>query len=121
MLNCLAVGTGGFLGSVLRYGISQLPLGTQAGFPWKTFFINLAGCFLIGVLAALALRRPAPDPRLVLCWKVGGCGGFTTFSSFALETGSLLQSGSAPAALAYAVLSLVLGVLAVFAGQMLFR
>ena len=121
MWNCLAVGLGGFLGSVCRYLVGLIPLKSGTVFPFKTFAINLLGCFLIGVITAAALKRADPDPRLVLFLKVGVCGGFTTFSSFALETGSLLQSGSAPAALAYAVLSLVLGVLAVFAGQMLFR
>lgn len=67
--------------------------------------------------AALALKRAAPDPRLVLFLKAGVCGGFTTFSSFALETGDLLKSGHTAAALLYAAASLVLGVAAVFAGE----
>ena len=68
-------------------------------------------------MTALALKRAAPDPKLVLFLKVGVCGGFTTFSSFALETGDLLQSGRTAAALLYAAASLILGVAAVFAGE----
>lgn len=59
----------------------------------------------------------AVNPRLILFLKTGVCGGFTTFSSFALETGTLIKTGNHPAALAYAFLSLVLGILAVFAGE----
>ena len=108
MLNCIAVGLGGFLGSVCRYLAGQIPLGRDWGFPVRTLAINLIGSFLIGAVTALALKRAAPDPRLVL---------FTTFSSFALETGDLLQSGRTAAALLYAAASLILGVAAVFAGE----
>lgn len=102
MLNCIAVGLGGFLGSVCRYLAGQIPLGRDWGFPVRTLAINLIGSFLIGAVTALALKRAAPDPRLVLFLKAGVCGGFTTFSSFALETGDLLQSGRTAAALLYA-------------------
>ena len=88
MLNCIAVGLRGFLGSVCRYLAGQIPLGRDWGFPVRTLAINLIGSFLIGAVTALALKRAAPDPRLVLFLKAGVCGGFTTFSSFALETGA---------------------------------
>ena len=117
MLNCIAVGLGGFLGSVYRYLAGQIPLGRDWGFPVRTLAINLIGSFLIGAVTALALKRAAPDPRLVLFLKAGVCGGFTTFSSCALETGDLLQSGRTAAALLYAAASLILGVAAVFAGE----
>ena len=91
MLNCIAVGLGGFLGSVYRYLAGQIPLGRDWGFPVRTLAINLIGSFLIGAV--------------------------TTFSSFALETGDLLQSGRTAAALLYAAASLILGVAAVFAGE----
>ena len=117
MLNCIAVGLGGFLGSVCRYLAGRIPLGRDWGFPVRTLAINLIGSFLIGAVTALALKRAAPDPRLVLFLKAGVCGGFTTFSSFALETGDLLKSGHTAAALLYAAASLGLGVAAVFAGE----
>lgn len=98
-----------------------LPLGQDWAFPIRTFAINLFGAFAIGAITALAVKRADLDPRLVLFLKAGVCGGFTTFSSFALETGDLLQGGHPAAALLYALASLTLGVLAVFAGAALVR
>ena len=117
MLECLVVGAGGFIGSVCRYLIGLIPLKEGTIFPIKTMIINIAGAFIIGFIAALALKNNAVNPRLILFIKAGICGGFTTFSSFALETGTLIKAGDRPAALAYALLSLVLGILAVFAGE----
>lgn len=121
MLNCLAVGLGGFLGSVCRYLVGLLPLGRDWAFPVRTLAINLIGSFVIGAVTALAVRRADLDPRVVLFLKAGVCGGFTTFSSFALETGELLRGGHTAAALLYAGVSLILGVLAVFAGNAVVR
>ncbi len=121
MFNCLAVGLGGFLGSVCRYLISLIPLGKGTPFPLHTLAINLIGAFVIGLLASAALRGSPLSPRMLLFFKTGVCGGFTTFSTFALETGDLLHGGHPWLASIYAVLSLVLGVAAVFAGQSLAR
>lgn len=126
MINCLLVGAGGALGAILRYLISLIPLSTQNkflngffnGFPLKTFFINILGCFLIGIVVALA-QKNSLNPKLVLFLKVGLCGGFTTFSSFALETQDLLAKGSIFLALLYVILSLGMGVLAVFCAEKL--
>lgn len=117
-MNCLLVGIGGFLGAVLRYLIGLLPVGAGS-FPVKTWCINLAGAFAIGLIAAFATKNPEFDPHLVLLLKVGVCGGFTTFSTFAFETTDLLEKGSVGMALTYAVSSVVLGVLAVYAAQRL--
>ena len=121
MLDCLFIGFGGFIGTVCRYLIGLLPLGTEGGFPVKTLAINILGAFVLGLIAALAAREEGADPRLVLMLKVGVCGGFTTFSTLAFETAGLLQNGRGGAAFAYAVLSLVLGVAAVFGAQALVR
>lgn len=109
MLNCLAVGAGGFLGAVLRYLCSLLPLGRDGGFPVGTLLVNVLGAFAIGLIAAAA----ALSPRMILFLKTGICGGFTTFSTFALETSGLLQAGRLLAAAAYVVLSVLLSVGAV--------
>ena len=90
-------------------------------FPVKTFLINAAGCFLIGVIAALAVKTNWLNPKAVLFLKVGICGGFTTFSSFALETGGLIEDGRMKLAVLYAVLSVAVGLIAVFAGQEIVR
>ena len=93
MLECIIVGIGGFIGSVCRYLIGLIPVSEKCAFPVKTFAINVAGAFLIGLIAALAAKEWAGSPRLILFLKVGICGGFTTFSTFSLETVSLLQGG----------------------------
>ena len=117
MINCIVVGAGGFIGAVCRYLIGMIPLKEGCTFPIKTFMINIAGSFLIGLVAALAMRTESLDSRTVLFLKVGICGGFTTFSSFALETTDLMKDGKMHLAAIYTVLSVTLGVLAVFAGQ----
>ena len=117
MLECLVLGAGGYIGSVCRYLIGLIPLKEGTIFPIKTMIINIVGAFIIGFIAALALKNNAVNPRLILFIKAGICGGFTTFSSFALETGDLITSGHMGIALVYGLLSLILGVLAVFAGE----
>lgn len=116
MTSCIIVGLGGFVGSVLRYLIGLLPYEHSSGFPLKTFFINILGALLIGAVAALAGRNSL-SPRLALFLKVGICGGFTTFSSFALESQQLVDKGAPVTAALYMGLSLFFGILACIAGQ----
>lgn len=113
MINCLIVGLGGALGAVMRYLTGLIPFNPDNGFPIKTFIINVVGAFVIGIVAALAAKN-AMNPKLVLFLKVGICGGFTTFSSFALETDQLLMKGQSFTAVLYVLLSIFAGVLAVF-------
>ncbi len=117
MIDCIAVGIGGFIGAVCRYLIGMVPLKEGCTFPIKTFLINIAGSFLIGIITALAMKTDPLDSRTVLFLKVGLCGGFTTFSSFALETADLMKDGKIHLVALYTVLSVTFGVLAVFAGQ----
>lgn len=121
LLNCIFVGVGGFVGSVLRYLVGLVPLETGGGFPFKTLVINVAGAFAIGLICAAVAKGAGMDPRAVLLLKVGVCGGFTTFSTFALETHDLMQAGAWPAALVYVLASVVLSVAAVFAAEALVR
>ena len=122
IVNCLAVGAGGFVGSVLRYLVTLLPLGAQAAFPFKTLAINVVGSFAIGLIFAATAKAGASwNPQTVLLLKVGVCGGFTTFSTFALETSELLRDGAWPLALAYVLSSAVLSIAAVFAAEALVR
>lgn len=120
MLNCLAVGLGGFLGSILRYLAGFIPLSKSGGFPVNTLLINILGAFILSIVAALAAKGGALSPRMVLFLKVGLCGGFTTFSTFAYESANLLNGSSALGVL-YIILSAVLGILAIFLGQLLIR
>jgi CrcB protein len=119
MRQCLIVGAGGCIGAVLRYLIGLLPVQPESGFPLKTFCINVLGAFLIGAVAALAAKN-ALDPRLTLFLKVGICGGFTTFSSFALESSDLLAKGASWTAVVYMLLSVLVSLLAVLAAGKLF-
>ena len=121
MLNCIIAGLGGFVGSVLRYLAGKLPLGQTTDFPVNTLLIKVLGSFVIGLIAALGAKYSGLDSRLVLFLKVGLCGGFTTFSTFSLETFELIRAGACGTAAAYAVLSAVLGVLAVLLAAALVR
>lgn len=117
MINCLVVGLGGFLGSVCRYLIGLIPVSESTVLPIKTLFINLLGSFVIGLIAFSLPETKTLDPRLVLMLRVGVCGGFTTFSTFAFETFELIERNCISAAILYAMLSVVLGIGAVFAAK----
>lgn len=80
--------------------------------PVKTLLINILGAFVIGVLAVLGEKHSLP-PLLVLTLKTGVCGGFTTFSTFALETSQLFQNGSYGLGIGYVCASVVLSIAAV--------
>lgn len=110
----LAVGLGGALGAMGRYGVSLLPL--KSAFPYLTLLTNLLGALLIGLVVGLASDGKM-NPTLVLFWKTGVCGGFTTFSTFSLETLRLLEDGRTAAGLAYAAASVVLCVAGVWCGE----
>lgn len=115
--NLLAVAIGGALGASARYLLGLLPVKPQGGFPLITFLINVAGAFAIGLIAAASAKNTSVDPRLILFLKVGICGGFTTFSTFSLETMNLLQSGRNLTAFLYIISSVTLGTAAVFAAE----
>lgn len=119
MISCLFVALGGAAGASLRYLTGLLPVREPFLFPVKTFAVNIAGCVAIGVIAALATRSGSLSPKTTLFLKTGVCGGFTTFSTFALETGTLLKSGHSVVAVVYVILSVVAGVLAVLGTQAL--
>ena len=110
MLDCLAVALGGAAGSVLRYLIGLIPVNERFLFPVKTFAINILGCFIIGLITALSLRSSSLNPRMILFLKVGICGGFTTFSTFALESSNLLKNGHTGIAILYMTLSVLAGI-----------
>ena len=121
MLDCLAVALGGAVGSVLRYLIGLIPLNEKYLFPIKTFAINVLGCFIIGLITALSLKSSSMNPRLILFLKVGISGGFTTFSTFALESSNLLKNGHIGIAVLYMALSVVVGISFVLIAELLVR
>ena len=121
MLNVIFVGLGGFVGAILRYLLGLIPVENPNGFPVCTFFINIIGAFSIGIVTALAMKYSSFDPKLVLFLKTGICGGFTTFSTFSLETMDLFKSGSVAVGIMYITLSVTLCILAVMLGQFLVK
>jgi CrcB protein len=118
MKQALIVGLGGFIGAIGRYKLGGAILHHSANwrFPLSTFAINVIGCFSIGLLAALVEHRDffTPDTRLFLF--SGLLGGFTTFSAFGYEGFFLLRRGDVGIAIAYATLSILCGLFAVWAG-----
>jgi CrcB protein len=120
-MSYLWVTIGSALGGFLRYAITRLTLTYSIGFPFGTILINVLGSFVIGYFGTLTLqsgRYPASE-NLRLFVMVGICGGFTTFSSFSLQTFDLMRSGAWGRALANIVLSVILCVAAVAAGHLL--
>lgn len=115
------VGLGGATGTLLRWGVGHV-LPTHNGLPWATVLVNLLGSCALGFLLEVLLRRgpesvAARDLRLLL--GTGVLGGFTTFSTFALDLTGLLTDGRVDTALLYAGLSLVGGTLAAGLGVLL--
>ena len=121
LLNCVFVGLGGAAGSICRYLLGLLPLKPVSGFPAITLCIDIAGAFALGLIGALAGKYAKLNPQMLLFLRVGVCGGFTTFSTFSVETAGLLQSGKTGLAMLYTALSLLLGVTMVLLGQRLVR
>lgn len=119
MLNCLFVGIGGFIGTVLRYLISLIPIKNPSSFPVNTFVINMVGALAIGLIALAISKNESIDSRLILLLKVGICGGFTTFSTFSLETAELIKSGSFATAIIYIGASIITSILLVMLPQII--
>ncbi len=119
MNEVLAVGAGGAIGAVCRFLLGAVIPRQESGFPLGTFLINLIGAFAIGLVTVLAVKYSLPGSKWVLFAKTGICGGFTTFSTFSLESFELIRSGRISTALIYMCLSLVLGVCAVLLAEKL--
>ena len=121
MLKALCVGFGGFIGVLLRYFIGLIPIKNSFAFPIKTFLINIFGCFVIGLISALVLKQTVNNENLEAFLKIGLCGGFTTFSTFAFESGELIKNGNVFIALIYILLSIILGISAVALAQYIIK
>lgn len=119
--SCLMVMLGGALGSLARYVVSVLAPPISRSLPWGTILINVSGSFLIGLFGTLTLasgRFPVSE-NLRLLVMIGICGGFTTFSSFSLQTLDLLRAGAMARAALNVALSVLLCVAAVAIGHMI--
>lgn len=120
-MSYLWVTIGSAIGGLLRYAITRWTLTISMSFPYGTVFINVLGSFVIGYFGTLTLQsgKFAASDNTRLFVMVGICGGFTTFSSFSLQTFDLLRTGAWGRALVNAVFSVVLCVAAVAAGHLL--
>jgi CrcB protein len=122
MGNLLAIAMGGALGAVLRYSVST---GVYAwlgrGFPYGTLVVNVLGSLLIGVLSELFIQRMMVSPETRAAILIGVLGAFTTFSTFSLETMSLLEQGSLMKAFYNVFFSVLLCLLATWLGLLIGR
>lgn len=115
--NVLLVGAGGFLGSIARYLTSRsIDEKLTALFPYGTLTVNVVGSLIVGVLYGWLTRKPEGGESVRLLLGTGFCGGFTTYSAFALESVALWQQKLPGPFAVYTLVTLVLGLLAVAAG-----
>lgn len=122
MSQVIAIAAGGALGSVLRYWLSTWVYALAGrGFPYGTLAVNVLGCLLMGVLFVLLVERMGESALLRAGLLIGVLGGFTTFSTFSIETFNLIEQGAWVRALANSVASLVLCIGATWIGVILAR
>lgn len=122
MRQILAIGLGGALGSVARFVVSNWVYGWLGrSFPYGTFAVNVLGCFAMGALFVIFLDRLSDSAVLRAGVLIGGLGGFTTFSTFSIETFALYEQGSPTIAVLNALGSVASCVLAAWAGVLLGR
>lgn len=122
MIQWIAIAAGGALGAMMRYGVSN---GVHAmlgrGFPWGTLTVNVFGSLLMGLLYVLMLERMSISAEWRGVLQIGLLGAFTTFSTFSIETLMLLESGESLKAMINIVASILLCLLAVWAGVVVGR
>jgi CrcB protein len=120
--NLLIVGLGGGLGSVARFLCQKYVYSIYPHpFPLGTFLVNISGCFLIGLFYILAEKNQLGSPEWRLFLTTGLCGGFTTFSTLALEGMVLMKTGQFLTFFLYLAGSIIFGLLATFGAVALFR
>jgi CrcB protein len=115
----LLIGAGGFLGSVARFFTSKyIQQLFPFSFPIGTLFVNILGSLMLGVIYGLLDRGELLSNEMRLFLTVGFCGGFTTFSTFVYENASLLKDGNFVQSALYAGLSLFVGLIALYIGNL---
>jgi len=104
------IAIGGALGTVSRYEVGQVIHVAKDTFPWPTFVVNVSGAFALGLFLTFAIERfpPARDARAFVA--IGFLGSFTTFSTLAVETVTLVKDGHAPLGIGYLLISVTVGV-----------
>lgn len=112
-----AISAGGVIGSLGRYGLQQAFPHSATGFPWATFGINVTGCLVIGVLMVFVTEVFTDRPLLRPFLGVGVLGGFTTFSTYAVDTQQAIAAGATATALLYLGGTLCAALTAVWVGH----
>jgi fluoride exporter len=116
-LRLFLIATFGAIGTLTRYGLQgwlQLRMGST--FPYGTLFINLTGCFFLGLLGQSMLNRMIISPEWRVAITIGFFGGYTTFSSFGWETAKMMETGEWLRATTYVAASVIFGLLLSVAG-----
>lgn len=118
----LWIGLAGFGGAIARYAIDGfIATRTRSPFPFGTLVVNATGCFLLGFVFTLLTERLLPHASLRISLTVGFLGAYTTFSTFSFETVRLIEDGALLLAASNILVSLVAGIVAVYAGISLGR
>src|SRR6201999_794490 len=112
----LAVAIGGAVGSLLRYFVVSAIQQPTMQFPWGIFVVNVTGGFIMGVIVEMSALKLQISPELRAFLTIGILGGYTTFSTFSLDSALLIQRGAYMAAAGYIVGSTALSITALFAG-----
>ena len=116
-----AIAVGGVVGAEARYGLGVLLPHRADEWPWATLLTNVSGCLLIGVLMVVIVERVRPHPLVRPLLGVGVLGGYTTFSTYAVDTVAAVQSGRVVLAVLYAVATPLLALVAVAIGTTAIR
>jgi fluoride exporter len=117
----LVVALGGALGALARWAVAEALPSSPGGWPWATLLVNLTGCLLIGVLLAVLLERFPTAPWLRPFLATGLLGGYTTYSTFAVDVVRMADAGAWAAATGYVIASVLGGLLSVVAGLVVGR
>jgi CrcB protein len=121
-MHLVLIGLGGFAGAITRYLVDGWVVRATGGsFPWGTLVVNVSGSFLLGLLAAMTIDRATLPAEIRGPVLIGFIGAYTTFSTYMLESWRLVETGAWPSAVANLAGSVVLGLVAVFAGLALGR
>ena len=117
----VAVFIGGGIGSTLRYLISKSSFIMPSSFPYSTFITNIIGCFILGLTIGYFLKNNNQSSVIFVFLTIGVCGGFTTFSTFSSEGLTLINNGNYLTFLVYTLISIILGLLAVYFGTIIYK
>ena len=117
LIRCIAVGAGGFIGSITRYLLSKVELQKSGDYPLNTLLVNVLGAVLIGVIMLRRRKNGMSENKLLFLKISVFCGGLTTFSTFSVEMYGYLEKGNVVIAIGYAVVSVALSIIGLMLGM----